>query len=114
MEESTPHSPVTASGRGFVGRVFRRLLAPVRYARRRPFRALAWALAFLAALIAAAAIALLIVFEYHLRAARAELERGHNAPLPSTSNGAGGPPLRRSPSSARPRALGSWTKPMRF
>ena len=81
MEESaiTAVSPVAApQGRGFAGRVLQRLLAPVRYARRRPLRAGAWVLAIAAALIGAAAIALLLVFEYHLRAARVELDRGHN------------------------------------
>jgi tetratricopeptide (TPR) repeat protein len=69
-------APVQASR---ARRILRRLLAPARYARRRPFRALAWLLAIGVAVLAAAAVALAGIFQYHLRAARAELDRGHNA-----------------------------------
>ena len=65
---------------GFGRRVVRLLLSPLRYARRRPLRALgylAFALLVSAAVAGAAAYAW---FAHHLRNARTELARGHNAP----------------------------------
>ena len=55
------------------------LFAPVRFAFRRPGRALLYAVAFVVAVAALGAGAAALWFRHHLNAARVEVERGHNA-----------------------------------
>jgi tetratricopeptide (TPR) repeat protein len=57
---------------------WRRLLAPVRYARRRPLRALGWFSLTLVLVAGAAAGGTALWFQHHLRAAREAVDRGHN------------------------------------
>jgi tetratricopeptide (TPR) repeat protein len=71
---SPPPPPAPAPGRPGV---FRRLLAPTSFPRRRPWLSLSLALLF--ALLASAGGGFLW-FEYHLRAARREMALGHNRP----------------------------------
>jgi tetratricopeptide (TPR) repeat protein len=70
--------PVAAAGpaRRAIGR---RLLAPLRYARRRPLRAACLVALGLVVLLGAAAGGAGLWFQHHLRAARDAVDRGHNA-----------------------------------
>jgi Flp pilus assembly protein TadD len=63
---------------GFGKRVFRFLTAPLRYLYRRPGHALVYLFLTAGALTLLATITLLVLFNYHLRIASAELELGHN------------------------------------
>lgn len=72
---TTPPAP-TAAPAAALRRVWRGLSAPARFAYHRPARA-ALLLVFLS--VAFGAAALWWWFDYHLRAARAEVDRGHNA-----------------------------------
>src|SRR5438309_1564828 len=73
-----PESPPAMSG-GVGRRLLRALFAPIRFARRRPARAALY-LALCALVLGLAAVAgAWVWFAFHLRAARAELDRGHNA-----------------------------------
>ena len=60
-------------------RVVRWPLAPFRFARRRPLRALGVGVAALVVTLGAAVGGLLLWFDYHLAAARREVQQGHNA-----------------------------------
>jgi tetratricopeptide (TPR) repeat protein len=64
---------------GFGRRVLRFLLAPLRYALRRPLRAAGYLALFLLVASALAVGGAWFWFDHHLRTARAELDRGHNA-----------------------------------
>ena len=69
---------VPAPGR-FAGRLAHFVFAPIRFAHRNPWRAGFILLGILLVLAAATLAAAVSIFQYHLRAARSELERGHNA-----------------------------------
>lgn len=75
---AVPPPPTDRPGR-FPSRVAARLLAPVRYARRHPVRALAGAVVLLVLLAGAAAGGTYLWFHNHLSAARTAVDRGHNA-----------------------------------
>lgn len=75
----TVKPPPPSAARSRVGRVLRGLAAPLRFARRRPRRAATLALRVLLPAAAAALVGTWLWFDSHLRLARREVERSHNA-----------------------------------
>jgi tetratricopeptide (TPR) repeat protein len=82
-EPTTPGTPQVGRpeqpAAGAMTRLFRGLLAPVRLMRRRPARAALFLALFLLLIGLIAAGGAVVWFHYHLRLARAELAKGHNA-----------------------------------
>jgi predicted Zn-dependent protease len=78
--DSPPNPPTGSTRLGLGRRLLSIPVALVRYARRRPRRALGYSLLLLILVGGALASGVWIWFAYHLRAARFELSRGHNAP----------------------------------
>ncbi|MBN9523992.1 tetratricopeptide repeat protein, partial [bacterium] len=74
-EPSVPPAPAASAP----ARVLRRLGAPLRYARRRPRRALLVAAVGLLFTAAAAGVGTWVWFDHHLAVARREVAAGHNA-----------------------------------
>jgi Flp pilus assembly protein TadD len=73
--ESVPGTP----GRGLGRRLLHALLAPARFARRRPGRVAVYVGVFLLLVAVTVAARVWLWFDHHLDAARAELAAGHNA-----------------------------------
>jgi tetratricopeptide (TPR) repeat protein len=75
LPDTEPVPPPAPKG----GRLARWVLAPFRYARRSPLRAVIVLLGLVAVVAGAGVASAAVWFDYHLRAATREVEKGHNA-----------------------------------